>query len=67
MSINTKEQLIAAIEQWKKVVDSPLLYSKGTRDSAERCIKSLLYELETGIAVCSCCFKPFSGEAKFNH
>lgn len=68
MSVNAKQELLEAIKQWSIVANSSdLMYCKGTRDSASRTVKALQYELETGVPVCSCCFKPLSGEAKDNH
>ena len=49
-----------AIDQWRKCANDTILYPNvKLRDSCERAAKSLEIERDTGVAVCSCCFKTY--------
>ena len=50
-------RLLLAIDQWLDLASNES--SEIRADIYRRTAKALLIEFQTGVAVCSCCFKPF--------
>ncbi|AZY49706.1 hypothetical protein C0J09_11550 [Bordetella avium] len=69
MSMTAHDQKAIAVDQWNTLADAAerhaalgLLHpsvAAAQADCYRRAARSIQREIDTGVAVCSCCFKPF--------
>lgn len=58
--MNDRETLQIAIEAWRKAASYET--NEYMQKVCERTAQALEIERDTGVAVCSCCHKPFDGK-----